>query len=250
MRAFNALMCRVREEATLMTLDPIGYLVRRGCQTAALALLALYAFFVCELFLGSIPAALANGWYLLTGTSWDPTREILGLWALIYGTLTTTGIAMAIGIPVGREIAIATVLYRTPLWVGRLGASKHFVPSKLGNILNSILSPRSAQLIIGVVLGTLVGMPSILVGIWALKYLAPLMPAGYQYSLGTASLVLTVIVTPLIAMAYRSAFLSVPNMRGQMEAAIASGFHPREAVKFVLIPHKKFALMAMKLGIL
>src|SRR5215213_10256403 len=72
---------------------------------AALVLLVLCGVIVALVY-GSLPALRKLGIEFLTTEIWNPVTERFGALAPIYGTLATSAIAMAIGIPVAFGVAL------------------------------------------------------------------------------------------------------------------------------------------------
>ena len=73
---------------------------------AAATVIVITALLVFELFKNSSEARHLFGWKFLTSQTWDPVAPNLGAGAFIYGTLITSALALAIGIPLGVGAAI------------------------------------------------------------------------------------------------------------------------------------------------
>ena len=89
----------------LSKFDPIFKFILIGAAAYTLLMLALILFAVGE---GSKEIFQNEGFNFLTNTDWNavPGRESFGALPYIIGTLVSSGIAMAIGVPISLGIAI------------------------------------------------------------------------------------------------------------------------------------------------
>jgi phosphate transport system permease protein len=188
------------------------------------------------LFLGSLPALREVGFGFLSTQSWNPVTEKFGAIAPIYGTVVTSLIAMAIGIPVSIGIAI-------------------FLTE---------LCPYSLRRPIGTAIELLAGIPSIIYGIWGLFVFAPFLQATVQpllidtfagvpglnalfagppYGIGvfTAGLILAIMVLPFITAITRDVFNTVPPVL--KEAAYGVGCTTWEVVRKVVLPYTRVGVI-------
>jgi phosphate transport system permease protein len=158
-----------------------------------------------------------------TGTVWSasiaPYR--FGVLPLVSGTLLVAGIAMVIGIPLGLLSAI---------------------------LLGEYASPR-VRTIVKPILETIAGIPTIVLGFFAINFLAPqiLQPLLGKQNIGVFSalsggIVVGVLVTPLIASISEDAMRAVP--RGLREGAYAMGATKFEVVRKVVLPAAISGIMA------
>src|ERR1700737_1952079 len=86
--------------------------LRWGLTALAAAVLALLGFFFIRLYIEAQPAFSKFGFFGYTFSNrWDVAHAHFGALPLLVGTLITSAIALAIGVPV----AIATALYITEL---------------------------------------------------------------------------------------------------------------------------------------
>ena len=170
------------------------------------------------------PAVTHFGPAFLTGVSWNPVTESFGALPAIFGTVTTSFLALAIALPVGVAVAV-------------------------------FLAEQGQQAFRGVI-GTgvelLAAIPSVVYGIWALYVLAPW---SYQHieipisdrfgfigwlsqpgvrSLFSASLVLAVMILPTLTAISRDVIRAVP--RGMKENAVALGATWWETTWRVILP--------------
>jgi phosphate transport system permease protein len=215
----------------------IGDVVFRGAtMVAALVVLLLLGGVILSLVIGSLPAIRAFGFGFLTNQSWNPVTEKFGAVPAIYGTIVTSVIAMAIGIPVSLGIAI-------------------FLTE---------LCPHALRRPIGTAIELLAGIPSIIYGIWGLFVFAPflqatiqpwliaafadvpglnLLFAGPPYGIGvfTAGLILAIMVLPFITAVTRDVFVTVPPV--VKEAAYGLGCTTWEVVRKVVLPYTRVGVI-------
>lgn len=128
-------------------------------------------------------------WDFLTGKKWQPTIRLFGFLPLLNATLTTSIIAMVLGIPLGLSVAIYLSEYATDRFRG-------------------ILKP---------VLEVLAGIPTIVYGYFALTFMTPLLRSLFGetnveiYNTASAGLVIGILVLPMIATMAEDAISAVPK---------------------------------------
>jgi phosphate transport system permease protein len=206
--------------------------------TAAFALLVLVILggVIVSLAEGAWPALAKFGLSFLTSESWNPVKARFGGAAAIYGTLVTSAIAMAIGIP----LAFGVALFITEL-----------CPVRLRRPLGTLIELHAA-------------IPSIIYGIWGLFVLAPLLQATIQpaiiatlgalpgigalfagpplgIGLLTAGLILAVMVLPFIAAVMRDVFETVPAIL--KESAYGLGATTWEVMRQVVLPYTRIGVI-------
>ena len=116
---------------------------------AALFIIGLLVAIAAELFSGSYSSITKFGIGFLTGTKWNPDREIYGALPFVYGTLLTSAIAIIIGLPISIGIAI---------------------------FLSERLKGHSAVAYsLGTLVDLLAAVPSVIYGLWGLLIFAPLL---------------------------------------------------------------------------
>ena len=168
--------------------------------------------------------------------AWDPVAQDFGALVPIYGTLVTAAIALIIAVPVSFGIAM---------------------------FLTEI-APKWLRTPVGAAIELLAGIPSIIYGMWGLFVLVPYL-AEYVYpwvndnlgglplvgalfqgpplglGMGTAGLVLSIMIIPFISAVMRDVFLTVP---GQLkESAYALGSTTTEVVWDVVLPYTRSAVI-------
>lgn len=188
-------------------------------------------------------------WNFLTGTEWVPfpadgSQGLFGAVPFIYGTLTTSIIAMMIAVPTAIGIALATTVFL----------------------------PRRMRAPIASVIDLLAAIPSVVYGLWGVTVLVPLMKPVLEWmadNLGGFSLfgwkpfegpviggssyllsgmVLGVMVLPIITAVTREVLATVP--RDQQEAALALGATKWEMVRHSMLPWARSGIVgASALGL-
>ena len=204
--------------------------------TFAVLVLVILGAIIISLIDGSLPALRKFGWSFLTTETWNPVTKVFGARAPIYGTLVTSAIAMAVGIPVSFGIAIF-LTELAPDWLKRP---------------------------IGTAIELLAGIPSIIYGIWGLFVFAPFLQrnvqplliatfedvpglnrlfAGPPFGIGilTAGLILGIMVLPFITSVTRDVFETVPPLL--KESAYGLGATTWEVVWQIVIPYTRVGLV-------
>ena len=129
--------------------DRIFLRILRGLSSTALLVLAG---FIALLTWNAWPALKSSGLSFFASTDWDPSNEVFGAGAFIYGTAVSSVLALVIAFPV----SVATALCLTELFPKRLA----FVVSFLVEMLAAI--------------------PSVVYGLWGIFVLAPWLRSGLQ----------------------------------------------------------------------
>jgi phosphate transport system permease protein len=158
-----------------------------------------------------------------TGTTWSASIKpyAFGVLALVSGTLLVATIAVIIAVPLGLLAAILLSEYSSTR-------------------IRSIVKPT---------LETIAGIPTIVLGFFALYFLTPniLKPIIGDDNIGTFSalaggIVVGILVTPLIASISEDSMRAVP--RGMREGAYAMGATKFEVVRKVVFPAALSGIMA------
>lgn len=211
-----------------------------ACAWLVLLVLVAAAF---SMFWGGKGAFAAFGMQFFTSDVWDPVNEVFGAKVPIYGTLVTAGIALLIAVPVSLGVAIF-LTELAPSWLRKPVATA---------------------------IELLAGVPSIVYGMWGLFVLVPLLgtyvfpwmdanlgqlwligpifqgpPLGV--GLGTAGLVLAIMILPFISSVMREVFLAVPTQL--KESAYALGSTTTEVVWHIVLPYTRIGVIgAVFLGL-
>jgi phosphate transport system permease protein len=202
----------------------------------AFLVLVILAAILGSLLYGAWPALREFGFSFPFSSEWNPVADRFGGLISIYGTLSTSVIALMVAIPVSFGIAI----FLTEL-----------CPPKLRGAL-------------GVAVELLAAVPSIIYGMWGLFVFAPLFAeyiqpmlsmtlgklpligmlfSGPENGIGilSAGLILSVMVIPFIASVMRDVFDVVPEIL--KESAYGLGATTWEVVWNVVLPYTKVGVI-------
>ena len=213
--------------------SPLGDLVFAGlARGAAILTLGLLVAIIVSLFIGAWPSIKVYGPTFLWTAEWDPVQERFGGLVMIYGTLATSAIALAIAVPVSFGIA----LFLTEL------------------------SPRWLKRPLGTAIELLAAIPSIVYGMWGLLIFAPIRATYVQQPLQrafgsvpllgalfsgppvgigilSAGIILAIMIIPFIAAVMRDVFEVTPALL--KESAYGLGATTWEVVSKVVLPYTK-----------
>jgi len=220
--------------------DNIAYGLVFASAAAVLALTFLLAF---ELWDHSMLSRLKFGWGFLFSSTWDPIAGQFGALPFIYGTVSTTALALLFGVPLGVGAAIFLA---------------ELAPPKISDAMTFLIELLAAvpSVIIGLI-GIFVLIPLLQKVVPALKSVLGFLPifSGpfYGVSVLSAGVVLAFMILPFIITISREVLLSVP--RDLREAALAVGATRWETTWQVVIPFARtgiigsvFLAMARALG--
>jgi phosphate transport system permease protein len=197
--------------------------------SSALVLTVIYFYFLYD---GS-RLTLRAGFSFIFGSTWDPVNNHFGVSPMLYGSLVSSAIALAIGVPISLGVAIFL----------------------------SELAPHKLRSPISFVVEMLAAVPSVIYGLWGLLVLAPLLRTDvypyleaylgflpifqgtiYGVSILTAGIVLAVMIIPIVASISRDALLAVPD--SQREAALALGATRSEAIRMSVLSYARSGIVA------
>jgi phosphate transport system permease protein len=165
--------------------------------------------------------ALVNPIEFLTGTVWSasilPFR--FGVIPLVAGTLEVALLALAVAIPLGLLAAVYLAEYAS---------------NRIRNVVKPLLE-------------TIAGIPTIVLGFFALNFLTPqllkpLLPTIGTFNILSAGIVVGLLITPLVGSLSEDAMRAVP--RGLREGAYAMGATRFEVVRRVVFPAALSGVMA------
>jgi phosphate transport system permease protein len=201
---------------------------------AAGLILLVAAGFLLALVIPAMPAIRRFGFGFLAGREWNPVTGQFGGLPFLYGTLITSAIGMVLAIPVGIGAALFLAEEARLSWI------RH---------------PLSFSVEL------LAGIPSVVVGLWALFVLTPLMRdtvdpflnhvlgvlpifqgtfSGASYL--TAGIVLAIMVLPIMVALSRDVIRAVP--RSLREASLALGATKAETTWSVVLPYARAGITA------
>jgi phosphate transport system permease protein len=206
-----------------------GMVVAAAGYSALMLILVAYA-----VVAGALPIFFYEGLYFISGTDWNAVygRESFGAFPYIIGTLLSSSIAMAIGVPISLGIAI-------------------FV---------SEMAPRKLSTPLSFVVELLAAVPSIIYGLWALfvfrLWIRDLIERPLHDYLGwipffdktpfgldvfSAGIVLSIMIIPIVSSITREIMLVVPN--SQREAAYSLGATRWGTLRIAIFPYAKSGLL-------
>jgi phosphate transport system permease protein len=194
--------------------------------------LGVTAVFVVALFIPALPTIGRYGPSFIWSGAWDPVHLRFGALPFIYGTLVTSLIGMLIAFPIG------------------LGAALFLAEESR---LNWVRAPLSF------LVELLAGIPSVVIGLWALFILTGLMrdhvDPSLNHALGflplfqgsfngasflTAGVVLAIMVLPILIALSRDVIRAVP--RSLQEASLALGATRAETIWSVVLPYARVGI--------
>ena len=206
---------------------------------AAIVLPILLIFLVAELWTGARLAIAKFGLGFITSSIWDPVAEQFGAFPLIFGTIVSSLIALAIAVPLSLGVAVYLVEF----------------------------APKPVRQPVAFVISLLAAIPSVVYGLWGIFVLTPILRTTafpflrdvfgflplfqgpiYGPSMLAAGVILAIMVMPYIMSVSREVLLAVPD--SQREAALALGATRWEAVITAVIPYARSGIVgAIILGL-
>lgn len=192
-------------------------------KTSAYLSIALLIMFFLTLFFQAFPSITKLSFSFYTNSIWNPLIEEFGSLAFLFGTLSTSVLAVIIALPVSLSLAIMLGFFL-----------------KRGPLFN----------IFSVTLELLAGIPSVIYGFWALFILVPLVrqlamvfnAPPFGVSILAASLILSVMIIPYAASFGREIIKMVPKELS--EAAISLGATKFEVIRHVILPYSKSGIFS------
>lgn len=148
----------------------------------------------------------------VTNTVWSPQIDEFGILPLLLSTLLTSTIAMFIALPTGLAAAIYLSEYAS----------------------------RRARSILKPILEVLAGVPTVVYGYFALKFMTPLLKAVFGdanvniYNMASAGLVMGIMIIPMVSSMSEDALSAVP--RALREGAYGLGATRLETAIRVVLP--------------
>jgi phosphate transport system permease protein len=191
---------------------------------AALLMVGIVVAKLVALSADSMLSIRTFGFHFLTSQQWNPIKGEFGALPFIYGTLTSSLIALLISVPFSLGIAIFLV-----------EQAPHYVSRPVGFLVE-----------------LLAAIPSVVYGLWGIFVLAPFLrnyvepPLAKAFGwlplfqgsitgigLFTGGIILAIMVTPIISAVVRDVLAAVPG--SQREAALALGATKWEMIRVVLV---------------
>jgi phosphate transport system permease protein len=201
-------------------------------KAAALLTLALLFSILLSLTISAWPAISKYGLGFLTSTKWDPVQEEFGGLVMIYGTISTSIIALLIAVPVSFGIALF-LTELSPAWLKRpLGTAIELLAA-----VPSIVYGMWGLLVFGPVLATYVQQP-LQAALTGVPYLGAFV-SGPPVGIGilSAGIILAIMIIPFISAVMRDVFEVTPPLL--KESAYGLGATTWEVVSKVVLPYTK-----------
>jgi phosphate transport system permease protein len=180
----------------------------------------------------AVPAFSKFGLSFISGTVWDPVRQIFGALPAIYGTLLTSAIGLLLAVPISLGAAIFLV---------------EVAPSWLSGPVSFIIEMLAA-------------IPSVIIGLWGLFVMVPVIKPVETWlsryfgflpifsgtilsglSIFSAGIILTFMIVPIITATSRDAIRAVPVQ--QREAMLALGATRWETIRRAVLPYCRSGLV-------
>jgi phosphate transport system permease protein len=201
--------------------DDLAYLITF---LAASTIVVITGLLVFELFSNSATSRHQFGWAFLTTSTWDPVAGQFGALPFIYGTVVTSALALAIGIPLGVGAAIFLAELASP----KISSGLTFLIELLAAVPSVIFGMLGFFILVPMLQSVEQPLRSVLG--WTPLFQGPF----YGVSLLAAGVVLAVMIIPFIISISREVILAVPN--DQREAALALGATRWESTWDVVVP--------------
>lgn len=223
-------------QVKLAKVGKAGDQIFRGLSVAsAVIIIAVVAFVGIFLLSMALPSLTANQANFLTSREWSVGGERLafGIAGLLWTTVLTSVVAMALAVPIAVGCALLITM---------------FLPKRLANPF-------------GFVVELLAAVPSIIFGLWGIKVLAPFVAPFSSFlqsilgwfplfgeglsSTGTAfvaSIVLAIMILPIVTSMSRDVFSQTP--RDHIEAALALGATKWEVIKTAVFPYGRSGVIS------
>ena len=201
-------------------------------KVAAIFTLALLIAILGSLLVGAWPAIDKYGLGFLTSTVWDPVKDEYGGLVMVYGTLSTSMIALTIAVPVSFGIALF-LTELSPSWLKRpLGTAIELLAA-----VPSIVYGMWGLLVFGPILATYVQQPlqKWLTGVPVLGAFVSGPPVGI--GILSAGVILAIMIIPFIASVMRDVFEVTPALL--KESAYGLGATTWEVMFKVVLPYTK-----------
>ncbi len=202
---------------------------------ASLLILAIVIAIGGMLWLQSAEARAKLGWAFILpapNITWDPLTNVLQSWAFIYGTLSTSLLAILLAIPISIGIAIFLAelcpeFLRMPLnWMVELLAA---IPSVVYGMWGIFIFLPQVVVPLGQILNDIFGNVPLLNSFFT----GPIPLSGSSRL--AAAMILTIMIIPTITAITRDVLLAIPN--SQREAAMALGSTRWEMIWQVILPY-------------
>ncbi|HEY2732801.1 MAG TPA: phosphate ABC transporter permease subunit PstC [Polyangiales bacterium] len=217
------------------------------CRAFAWASALLVSAIVIEIVVQAAPALRQRGLSFLTGTTWDPNRDVYAILPEIWGTLYSSVTALIIGLSFG----VAAAIFLSEGFLGH-GVFRLLKALKLQHKPFWCTLPEHADQVLRNLIELLAAIPSVVYGLWGIFVVIPAIrplcnwlheQLGFIALFSTplsgpgmlpAVIVLSVMILPTITALSRDALVSVPHKLRM--AAYGMGATRLEAIVAVALP--------------
>ena len=164
-------------------------LIRRAFQLTAIISIVISALIVLSLVGKAIDFLRAIDLGSLTSEGWFPRRQMFDIRTILTGTMLITGIAMLVAAPLGLGAAMWLSEYATP---------------RMRRMIKPFLE-------------ILAGMPSVVIGFFALTWISPQLVQRFfcsetaAFNMAAAGIGVGILVTPLVASIAEDSMRAVPH---------------------------------------
>lgn len=217
--------------------DRVFKTLAAGSGAVVLVTMAAIAVF---LVIRAWPAMTANTGNLFTTQVWRPQSDppIFGMAAILFGTVVSSLVAIAVGVPIAVGVALAI---------------SHYMKGRLAGIVGGLIDLLAA-------------VPSLVFGMWGLYFLIP-HTRGFQQWLSTyfgwipflrnesatiagqfgksllmAGIILAIMIIPIVASVCREVFARTPQ--ATIDAALALGATRWDVIRTAVIPYGRSGMVA------
>ena len=212
---------------------------------AALMLICASSIFAIVIFIATIlvvrsKLSLAQfGFKFFMGQNWDPVSGDFGALPFIFGTLTTSLLALVLAVP----LALGVAIFLTELCPKVLRGPISFLTELLAAIPSVVYGLWAVFVLVPIVRDNL--------GPWLVKYFGWTgFFEGSNFGVGllTASIILSIMILPIISSITRDIMLAVPNH--QREAVLALGATRWEMIRTGVLRNARIGIVgAIILGL-
>jgi len=200
----------------------------QGASIVVIAIVTLVGVFLLS---QAIPALAKDKVNFLTSTQWNVDGNPLqfGIANLLWVTVLSSAIAMAVAVPLGVAVALFITQY-APRWLSRTAASMVDLLAAVPSIVYGLWGLQ--------VLGThMDGIQSFLVKLFGWIPLFEDAGIGAASTILTVGVVLSIMVLPIVTALSREVFAQTPTTN--MEAALALGATRWEMIRTAVLPFGK-----------